>query len=133
MSDLRKIQRLSTLLQKAFFALLVIYPLTIIILWLTGPNFQLAGNGINMYPESLPILYSMGLSTKLLGILVSAIPAGLVILIFFYLQRLFGFYRQREIFTLEAVKTIKRIAYVLLIKQFVDTLVYAPLISLAMT
>lgn len=131
---MNKIQRVSiifrVLFQIAFFAL----PLSLILFWLSAPSPIWQYNGITMMsvPQGIKILHAFNWETRLLGLVISAIPASIHMLILYVLIKLFVLYEKGEIFSIANVNYIKNIGYLMLLDQLVNP-IYQMLISGAMT
>ena len=78
--------------------------------------------------DSIPIKGPITALTKVLGFCVTMIPVGFNMAAFYFLVKLFGLYAQGNIFTAENVRCIRKVGYILLIRQmispFIDALMY---------
>jgi len=77
---------------------------------------------------NIPIPSSMDLTTKLLGLLISCIPTGITLAIYYCLIKLFSLYERAEIFTTSNVMYFKKIGYLLLASALIQPF-YEALIS----
>lgn len=115
-----KIKRVSLalrwLLQFTFVAIPVIY----IIAWVKVPDIlAIFAIPVDLIPKGITIAHTLTISTKIYAGLINALPLLLSELILFLLIKLFRLYEQAIIFSLQNIKYIKRIGYLLLTMQII--------------
>lgn len=87
---------------------------------------------ISFIPDDLKVLHTLSPETKFLGFLISLIPTGISMFIFYFLIKLFGLYERGQIFSTPSVKYIRNIGITVLVGELVNP-IYLALISAAMT
>lgn len=126
-----KIGRVSHRFSLLFKALLVIYPLLVISMWLgliTPPQGYFMPTRLPFYEE----LSTIRLPLRLLAGLVDMFPTVVVMMSFYYLVKLFQLYAKDIIFSYQNVVYIRKIGFTLLWQVFAMLLVQ-PFISLILT
>ncbi len=133
------IQKTSRLLQLLSYGVMLVMPVLLVLFWfgipgVSGGGAQSVGAdvGINFIPPSILILHPLSFEDRCIGFLISALPVALLVYLFYTLSKLFHFFRAGEIFSLIVVNVIKRIGYLLLAYEIVDTL-FDGLMAVAMT
>jgi hypothetical protein len=131
---MNKIKRVSLFFRLLFQIMFVVLPLLLIVAWVVAPSaINLFGLDINLFPaHSYPILHPLSVTTKVLGFLISMIPAGAGLFVLYFLIKLFSLYEKGEIFSILNVTYIRNVGYTLLIGQLVNPF-YDAFMSLALT
>lgn len=134
---MNKIQRVSHLFRLLFLAAIIIIPIAEILFWINAPlPIDIMGNTtgiiLNFIPSGIKILHTLTPTEKLFGFLISMIPTVITVMILYFLIKLFGLYEKGEIFSINNVSYIKKIAYALLIGQLLNP-IYEGLLSATMT
>lgn len=136
---MNKIQTISRCFRLFFQLCFYLAPILLVLSWVlvTAQDFQTQHPSFLLSPVpyqllDTPILYPLGTSTKLLGFLIGCIPTAINMLLFYFLIKLFRGYERAEIFTLNNVKYIRNIGWMLLISQLVKP-IYEGLITAALT
>lgn len=138
MNSAKKISRLSKILKWATLMVMCGLPIFDAGYWITsGYPFLEPWYQIKMLPTftdvSTPAFHDMSSLNKFCGFLATLIPTGVSMIALGFLAKLFHLYEQLEIFSRENVKCLRRLGFTLLIGQAVYSLIYFPLISLALT
>lgn len=98
--------------------------------WLTA-GYPMVPTVDVFIPENyLPLIATMPVWARLVGMLLTFIPAGVVMLILFFLIRLFKLFECNKIFTAENVRNIRRIGYTVLIGEIVSLFYHAAITAL---
>lgn len=133
---MKKIQRLSLILQIIFGLIFLCLPIYTVLFWfsnglLLGARIPLPIFLYNGPP--LPFLWTLPPDLKIYGCLINLIPVGLYMVVTGFLVRLFHLYaHQGEILSQRVVSLFKIIALFLLIAQIIRPL-YAMLLSYVLT
>lgn len=133
-----KIQKLSKILQVVALVAMLGTPICVAIFWIAQGQIDLTYFQLDLLPKmvseeghlrpltELQPIYRIG------GFLVSLIPAGITMVICYYLAKLFGLFAKMEIFTQASVMCIQRMGWTLLAGQFLHPL-YVALMSLVLS
>lgn len=128
---MNKIRRLSLTLKYVFYALMIVYPIFVVMYWIWPQNaLQL---GVICIPASTQILHVMSATEKLLGFAVQFIPNLMVMGIIYYLAKLFSYYEKGLIFMTTSTECLKKIGYLLLSQELLTTFIANPLIQFVIT
>lgn len=120
-----RIKHISQLFRLIFQFLFLMIPILHILAWVNAPNpIDISGAGrlgffISAMPKGIEIMYPLATSTRIYGLLISAIPIVLAEAMIYFLIRLFRLYQNGEIFSLNNVRYIKKTGIMLLILQLV--------------
>lgn len=122
---MNKIKRVSQIFRILFQIGFVAAPIALVLTWWFAPhslatitNSCATPTGVSYrFIPATQILHPLSAETKFFGFLVSIIPTGIQMFLLYFLIKLFRLYEHAEIFSLAAVKYIKRIGYTLLIGQ----------------
>lgn len=130
------IKKMSRLLEFLSYAIMLIMPALLITFWLgvgaSHNGSHLVAVGVNFIPPHLPILHPLSVNDRALGFIIGAVPIALLVFLFYSLSSLFRRFYAGEIFSLQVVHVFKRIGYLLLAYEVVDTL-FDGLMAVAMT
>lgn len=120
----QRIQRFAKLFRAIFFATLVLSPVIVAVLWLSGGEILLGDGGWSMIVglftnnTSLDVAHTpempLAWDQRLLGLGVDLIPLGVTMMCLWWLVRLFTLYSMGEIFTGTTVKYIRRTGWTML-------------------
>lgn len=130
---MEKIKKVSKIFRWLFIIGMGITPILSIAIWI--PFDPQDPSSFSMLPFSaydLRIQAPFPLSSKLLAILVTFIPAAIQMVAYYFLTKLFMLYENGDIFTLENIRYIKKAGYAFLIGQLASPLVNA-LLSVVLT
>jgi len=114
-----------------FKALIILYPLSVISMWLGLITFPQGYFSFGRLPVNVD-LHSLRLTVRILACLVEMIPTLIVMMGFYYLIQLFKLYSQNSIFGMENVILIRKTAYTF-IGQVIASFVTQPILSLVLT
>ncbi|EKD73060.1 MAG: hypothetical protein ACD_45C00473G0014 [uncultured bacterium] len=129
-----KIKKVSSLFRLLFQAIFILYPLLLIAFWIHAPDpigFHPLGILMNFISDDITRnswyqnIHSLAPINKFLGLLISLIPFIITEFILYFLIKLFGLYKQADIFSLKNVNYIKKIGYTLLIGQLLNPIYQA--------
>lgn len=120
----QRIQRFAKLFRAIFFAILVLTPVVVAGLWLSGGDIMLgdrgwstiiglATNDVNLDAAHAPS-FPLAWDQRWLGLAVDLIPLGVTMLCLWWLVRLFSLFSAGEIFTGNTVKYIRRTGWTML-------------------
>lgn len=106
---------------RIFFQIITaLFPAFLIIFWLIPETVI---SFINYIPVIIPTdhytVHNWHLDTKIMGALVSFIPGGFTIFMFYKLSRLFKLYEQGIFFTPANIRLIRKIAIAMLMKELI--------------
>lgn len=107
-----------------FQAVFVFESVILVWFWMNGAQTPTLWGSI--HPTILPLNINVSIPatmsplTKLLGFLVSCIPTGITLGVYYCLIKLFSLYERAEIFTATNVNYIKKIGYLLLASALVE-------------
>ena len=137
---MHKIKRASFFFRILFQISFCLLPVLLILFWVIGPTSPTPPTssssmkfGASFIPGTIPmdaIALPLSNTTKLLGFLVSLIPALVTECTLYFLIRLFRRYEHGEIFTLQNVNYFKKIGYTLLIGEALHPIYYAILTTI---
>jgi hypothetical protein len=127
-----KIQRFSLYLRIFFQIAFVIWPIWLILYWVSAPHRFDFLSIISFIPWQLEILHPLTNADIIWGFCISLLPTAIVMTILYFLIKLFRLYERGKIFTLLNVKYLKNIGITMLIGQVVGFFYYC-LISFALT
>ena len=127
---MNKVQLISKSLKLIFAICFIIFPVLQATFWWHADNemVQNAAGQVLPYSIYLPSIEAPLAGTKFLCFLISMIPTGITMAIFFLLSRLFSLYSKGIIFESSNVALIKKIASLLLIKTLIG-----PIYEMAVT
>ena len=129
MQPSQRITRVSRRFRLLFTALIIALPIGYGLFWVFF-------NELSEIPKYSPLDHlvtrELTASDRLLGFLVTMIPAGVVLLCLFTLARLFRLYEAHEFFTANNVKCFRRLGHLLFV-WVLARLIYDPLIAIALT
>lgn len=129
MSHPVRIRRVSTALKLACDAYLILAPLVLAVVWF---NFEKVGPQWQTLAE-LPIRPEyVGLTNKLLGALITAIPVALLMYGVWHLRQLFEQFRQGRLFSADGASHLHVFAMMLLVTMLLTPVVSA-LLSVVLT
>jgi hypothetical protein len=130
---MNKIQRVSLFLRVFFQIAFVSWPIVLIMYWgfakYSIPSFAYF---IRLIPDGLEILHPITTTDAFWGFIIGLLPTTIIMMILYFLIKLFKLYEQSKIFTTLNVKYIKNIGITMLIGQGVN-LIYEALITFALT
>lgn len=134
---MNKIKELSKFFKNVFTLLFWGWPVALIIIWFQDQNSFLARLGLNILnfiPASISehLTRQLSLAEKINGFFISFIPVAIFMLIAFLLIRLFDGYQRGAIFTLESIKSIRKIGTTMFIWAALNPL-YQTLMSFVLT
>lgn len=134
---MNKIQKLSRFFKNLFMVILVGWPIILAIIWFGNQHGFPANVGLCISNFIGTDLYNMirvpmTWNIKMMGFAVSFIPMGMGMLISWFFMKLFACYEQGDIFTLQGIGTIKKIALIISANVILHPL-YETLLTLAMT
>lgn len=136
---MNKIKRASHWFHLFFQICLFLTPLLLVLSWIYATQQTFQSNHPNLFLSPVsqnllttPVLSPLNPLTKLLGFLVSCIPVGIDMLIFYFLIQLFKLYERGEIFTRNNVKYIRNIGYAMLGSQLIQP-IYQALMTFILT
>lgn len=132
-----KIKHVSLIFRYSLQLIFILMPLLLAIFWINAPHplARIAPHSsffLSYIPGGLNILYPLSAQTKILGFAVSLIPLSINLIIIYLLISLFKQFSNNEIFTINNVRTIKRIGYALLIGQLLSP-IHQALLSAVLT
>jgi len=120
----RRIQRFAKLFRAIFFATLVLSPVIMAVLWLSGGEILLGDGGltttIGLVRDNVSLdaahapAFPLAWGQRWLGLGVGLIPLGATMLCLWWLVRLFSLFSTGEIFTGNTVKYIRRTGWTML-------------------
>lgn len=133
---MNRIKKVSYFFNLIFQLILLALPILLITSWIYAPNELVLLSGgmkINAIPPTYndthiytpggiaekSILHTLSTTEKIAGCLVSGIPMIMQILILYFLIKLFSLYEKGKIFSLQHVKYLRNIGYILLIKEII--------------
>jgi len=128
---MNKIRTLSRIMRIFFQCLIIGLPLINIILWFYGPTY-FNTSLIRFIPSGAHLTHPLSAETKALGFVIDLIPLGVNISILYFLARLFRYFEAGKLFVLQNARTIKHIAYALLMGQVLSP-IHEGLITTAMS
>lgn len=137
------ISKISYRFSLLFKVLLVLYPLSIMAVWLgiIQVSKNATGFSIEHFPhvprvlDLMPGVFdlnSIRLTLRLCAGLVDMIPTAAVMFSFYYLVKLFELYSKNIIFSYQNVQYIRKIGFALLF-QVITTILIQPILSLILT
>ncbi len=135
---MNKIQKLSGFFKWVFAIIFLGWPIMLLLIWFQDQNsFLVSGLGfstLNFIPGNIAshILEPLSFTAKVWGFMVSCIPAMIGMIITFSLMRLFKYYQQGKIFTLDNIRQIKRVGLTMLAWAILNP-IYQVLMSLVVT
>lgn len=121
---MNKIKTVSHWFRILFQIVFVLDVAILIWFWMNGAQTPTTWGPI--HPSFLPshvniaIPVPMDTSTKFFGFLINCIPIGITLSIYYCLIKLFSLYERAEIFTINNVKYIKKIGYLLLASALIE-------------
>lgn len=136
---MNKIMLVSRFFRVLFQITFLAVPICLILYWLNAPYpLLLLGNSISidLIPHEMPnfpIILHLGNQTKFLGFLVSLIPATLILVVCYLLIKLFRLYEKNEIFSLNNIIYLRKVATVVILGELVFLPIYQGLLSLVLT
>ena len=135
---MNKVVKTSRFFKKVFMLIFCGWPIVLALIWfLPQQDWLAAGIGLsisNFIPAGLfdHILTPLSGETKAWGFLISFIPMAIGMMTSWLFIRLFQAYEHNEIFSLDSIRILKKIALVMIIGVLLDP-VYQALISFVMT
>jgi len=130
---MNKIQRVSLFFRVLFQIGFIVIPVFTAVCWIYAPQpLHLAIFTIDTIPQGYPILAPFTPTTRILGFLITLLPATVEMLVLYFLIKLFQLYERGEIFMLENVRYLRNIGYILLIGQLINP-IYDGLITANIT
>ena len=131
---MNKVQLISKCLKLIFATCVILLPLLQVAFWSYADQtlIQNASGQVLAYGIPLPSLEVPVAEIKFLCFLISMVPIGITMAVFFLLSKLFSLYSKGIIFELSNVTLIKKIAYLLLIKAVIGP-IYEAAITAAWT
>lgn len=137
-----RIIRFSRFFRAIFAAILVATPVIVCILWLTGGSihfenangeavFELMAADL-LHDSDIARVFPLSWDIRVLAMLVSMIPAGVLMLSMWWLVRLFGYFAGGEFFSGDTVRYIRYLGWTM-IGGAVAGPVYEALLSLVLT
>ena len=122
MDNIAHISRFFRLLFQIF---LVVIPLFTVIRWVMLPTSSVVSDHYHMLfyyhynpvPPGLHLDYTITPQVKILGCIVSMLTVGMLMLILYFLIKLFRNYQHKRIFLLDNVRIIRNIGYSLIVWQ----------------
>lgn len=134
---MQRIQRVSLFFRILFQLSIIIIPTSLIFFWIKGPTpvpiFPNFGVFLNFIPKGIQIIHSLSPWEKFSGFLISMIPTSINLITLYFLLKLFRLYEQGEIFSINNVRYLRNIGYVLLIGELLAEPIYQALISGVLT
>jgi hypothetical protein len=135
--SLHKIKKVSLLFRLLFQAVFIIFPIILVLYWLQAPTplgffLDIQISFINNPFSAWKVMHELSSAEKLIGFLLSWLSMGVVEVVLYFLIKLFRLYENAEIFTMQNVRYIKNIAYVLLVGQVLSP-IQEGLMSAALT
>jgi hypothetical protein len=119
---MNKIRRVSFFFRMFFIALFPLVPLIEVLGWMKAPQpMTLLLWRLDVIPASYQaqVATVLAMHTKVLALMVSLLPAAMILLVLSFLIKLFKLYERGEIFSSSNVRIIRNIGYTLLASQFV--------------
>lgn len=129
---MNKISKISHRFSLLFKALLIIYPLMVIAMWLGGFDIPIPYLSFTKLPPVGVDLHTLRFILRFWGCVIELFPTMIIMLGFYYLIQLFKLYANNIIFGPENVKLIKYIGYTL-IGQVIISFITQPLLSIVLT
>jgi hypothetical protein len=139
---MNKIEKLSRFFKWVFTVIFWVWPVVLLLIWLPDPKSFLGGIGLiftYFFPRGLDLNYlivhhslPLPLMTKILGLLVSVLPAFVGMFISFSLMRLFTCYEKGVVFTQESIASIHRVGVTLFLWTLLNP-IYQILMSAVLT
>lgn len=137
-----RIQSLSKVIRTILIAVLIISPLILGVIWLSGGEimidnnqsgmtFEFLGDDFLMEADLAPTL-PLSWDTRIFGLAVSMIPVGVGLLAIWWLICLFGCFSRGEVFTQSTVRYISRTGWTM-VASVAAVPVYQLLLSLVLT
>ena len=136
---MNKIMLVSRFFRVLFQITFLAVPICLILYWLNAPYpLLILGNSISMdlIPHGMPnfpVILHLSNQTKFLGFLVSLIPATLILVVCYLLIKLFRLYEKNEIFSLNNIIYLRKVATVVILGELVFLPIYQGLLSLVLT
>ncbi|MES2217910.1 MAG: DUF2975 domain-containing protein [Pseudomonadota bacterium] len=136
---MNKIKLVSRFFRVLFQITFVAVPICLILYWLNAPYpLLILGNtmAIDLIPHTMPnfpLILHLSNQTKFLGFLVSLIPASLILIVCYFLIKLFRLYERNEIFSLNNIFYLRKVAAVVIASELVFLPIYQGLLSLVLT
>jgi hypothetical protein len=136
---MNKIMLVSRFFRVLFQITFVAVPICLILYWLNAPYpLLIFGNSIfiDLIPHQMPnfpIILHLSNQTKFLGFLVSLIPATVILVVCYFLIKLFRLYEKNEIFSLNNIIYLRKVAAVVILGELVFLPIYQGLLSLVLT
>jgi hypothetical protein len=136
---MNKIMLVSRLFRVLFQITFVAVPVCLILYWWNAPSpLLILGNStfIDLIPHEMPnfpMILQLSTQTKILGFLVSLIPATLILVVCYFLIKLFRLYEKNEIFSLNNISYLRKVAAVVIVGELVFLPIYQGLLSLVLT
>jgi hypothetical protein len=131
-----KIEKLSRFFKWVFRIILLGWPLFIAVIWFQNEANFPGAIGINIKgflgSMSFYVTRPLPLDTRVLGFLVSGIPAAVGMFIAFSLMRLFACYEKGAVFTQESIILIRRIGMMMFLWALLNP-IYQILMSMVLT
>lgn len=112
MQNIERIQRLSSTMQWLCRAAIALIPVCIVWAWLDFERFAPVIAGPNMHALQMEHIGPLNLA---MGLIVSSIPAGVLVVGLYRLQALFGLYRRARFFTETNVRHLRAFAICLFV------------------
>ncbi len=135
---MNKIKKLSQIAQWILLAIMIILPTSLILFWINAPAPLLSsaanyGIDIKYLPDGLKILHTLTAGEKWIGFIINLLPVGITFIICCLLYKLFNQFKQLAIFSLQNVKYLRRIGYLIIIGELIISPIYQALITGTMT
>jgi len=136
---MNKIKFVSRIFRILFQVTFFVLPACLVLYWLNAPEpLSILGNAINLDliphgARDFPLILNLSDQTKLLGFLVSLIPATLILLVCYFLIKLFRLYEKNEIFTLNNILYLRKIATTVVVGELIVLPIYQALLSVVLT
>ncbi len=116
---MKKIQKISRLLQNIITVFMIFLPLFAMVLWFYAPIPNPFGISTRFFPSAFDIVNPISISKRFLGFIVSLIPLGIEMFLLYCLVKLFNLFERGKIFTLQNVKYIRCIGISMLLGEMI--------------
>lgn len=134
---MNKIKRLSAIFKFIFIGFFILYPLLVIAFWIMPETFMAnitKHSGISFIPLATgEIMHKLSGLEKATGFAIDLIPNFLVMAAIYCLIKLFALYEQGKFFVVAGARYLRRVGFLLLIGSLAATLIFHPLMQIAIT
>ena len=130
-TEMNKISKVSYRFSLLFKALIALYPLYVIGVWMGQIPTGYGLSAIARFPFDIQ-LDSVRLTLRSYACLVDMIPTAIVMCNFYFLVKLFQLYSENKIFSYQNVMYMRKIGYTLLL-QVIAAFLIMPILSLIVT